>query len=97
MVLVADHNSKAQSQPSMSNEQSAISDSGQEEGIDESLDSQPRAPEARAKKNSRSAMKANSKPDSRNSKPDLEILARRQVLEDLAWAVLTSKEFLFNH
>ncbi|HEY3129258.1 MAG TPA: DUF1553 domain-containing protein [Acidobacteriota bacterium] len=97
MVLVADHNSKAQSQPSMSNEQSAISDSGQEEGIDESLDSQPRAPEASAKKNSRSAMKANSKPDSRNSKPDLEILARRQVLEDLAWAVLTSKEFLFNH
>ena len=24
-------------------------------------------------------------------------LARRQAIEDLYWAVLTSKEFLFNH
>jgi hypothetical protein len=23
--------------------------------------------------------------------------ARRQAMEDLAWAALTSKEFLFNH
>ena len=24
-------------------------------------------------------------------------MARRQAIEDLVWAVLTSKEFLFNH
>ncbi len=97
LELVADRKSKVEGPPSMGNRQDVASDSGQTLEIDENEDSQPQAPASSGKRNSHSAMKANSKAENRNSQPNLEILARRQVLEDLAWAVLTGKEFLLSH
>ncbi|HEV8130411.1 MAG TPA: DUF1553 domain-containing protein [Acidobacteriota bacterium] len=97
LELVASRKSNVESQPSVNDGQNEGSKTGEPDEIGETEDSPPQAITARTKKSSSAAMKANAKFETRTSKPNLEALARRQVLEDLVWAVLTGKEFLFNH